>query len=532
MPPVADNSFDAIIIGAGINGAGIARDAAMRGLSVLLLDKNDIGSGTTATSTRLIHGGLRYLEHLEFRLVRESLRERERLLHIAPHLVRPLPMMIPIYQDGKRGTWTIRIGMTLYDLLSYEKSLSRHRMLSREQTLEREPGIRPDGLLGAAVYYDGHVEYAERLALENVLSAREHGAAVRTYARIDAGIVREGALCGVEFTDLCRDRKETASAPITVNAAGPWVDQVLRSFGSGARRLIGGTKGSHIVVASFPGAPASGVYAEAIADGRPFFIIPWNGQYLIGTTDSRYSGDLDRVEATEHEIAYLISETNQLIPAAGLKPESILFTHSGVRPLPYSPSEAESAITRRHIVHDHSKDREGPMRGLLSVIGGKLTTYRNLSEQVVDLIFRKLGKSAPPCRTAEVALAGAAAGDFAAFSQDFMARCQLPNPVANHLLRVYGERADQVVEIGSQAPELMEPLTSETAAIGAEVLFSFQSEMAVTLGDVLLRRTMAGLGSTAGVGEDEAAAAVALRYLGWDEPRAREEVAAYRARRV
>src|SRR5262252_7184565 len=165
MPSIADKAFDVIIIGAGINGAGIARDAAMRGLRALLLDKGDIGGGTTSASTRLIHGGLRYLEHLEFGLVRESLRERERLLHIAPHLIRPLPMLIPIYDGGKRGPWTIRVGMTLYDLLSYDKSLPRHRMLSREQTLEREPGIRSEGLLGAALYYDCQVEYAERLAL-------------------------------------------------------------------------------------------------------------------------------------------------------------------------------------------------------------------------------------------------------------------------------------------------------------------------------------------------------------------------------
>jgi glycerol-3-phosphate dehydrogenase len=530
MHKLSHSSFDVIVIGGGINGAGIARDAAMRGLRVLLLDKEDIGGVTTAASTRLIHGGLRYLEHLEFGLVRESLRERERLLHIAPHLVKPLPMLIPIYAGGKRGPWMIRVGMNLYDLLSYDKSLTRHRILSRAQTLEREPGVRPDGLLGAAVYYDAQVEYAERLALENALSAREHGAVVRTYARVDAGIMREDALCGIEFTDLWRDSKESAFAPITVNAAGPWVDQVLRGLGYKADRMIGGIKGSHIVVRPFPGAPASGIYAEAIADGRPFFIIPWNGQYLIGTTDSRYSGDLDRVEATEDEIAYLISETNRLIPAAGLDRESILFTYSGVRPLPYSPSEAESAITRRHIVHDHSHDRDNAISGLLSIIGGKLTTYRSLSEQVVDIIFKKLGRPAPGCKTAEVALPGAAVRDFADFASDFKARHRLPDPITDHLLRVYGARAELVVEIAKDATDLMRPLTSETAVIVAEVLVAFQSEMAFTLGDVLLRRTMAGLGSTAGVGEDEAAAAVARKYLGWDESRANEEVAAYRAK--
>jgi glycerol-3-phosphate dehydrogenase len=296
--------------------------------------------------------------------------------------------------------------------------------------------------------------------------------------------------------------------------------------------MIGGTKGSHIIVPPFPGAPASGVYAEAVSDSRPFFIIPWNGQYLIGTTDSRYSGDLDRVEATEDEMAYLISETNQLIPSAGLNRESILFTYSGVRPLPYSPSEAESAITRKHIIHDHSHDhsrgREGSRQGLLSVVGGKLTTYRSLSEEAVNLIFKKLGRNAPSCRTAEVALPGAGAGEFSAFARDFKAGRGLPDRIADHLLRVYGARAELVLEIGKQAPELMEPLTAETSVIGAEVLFAFQSEMATTLGDVLLRRTMAGLGSSAGIGEDEAAAEVGRKYLGWGESRVAEEVSAYR----
>src|SRR6476660_440682 len=176
--------FDVIIIGAGINGAGIARDAARRGLKVLLVDKSDIGSGTSSASTRLIHGGLRYLEHLEFGLVRESLRERETLLHIAPHLVRPLPITIPIYKQSRRGPLTIRAGMIVYDLLSFSKSLPRHRMLSRRQTLDQLPGLNPDGLLGSALYFDAQVEFAERLVLENVLAASERGAEVYTYAPV------------------------------------------------------------------------------------------------------------------------------------------------------------------------------------------------------------------------------------------------------------------------------------------------------------------------------------------------------------
>ena len=219
--------FDAIIIGAGINGAGIARDAAMRGLKVLLLDKGDIGGGTSSWSTRLIHGGLRYLEHGEFGLVRESLRERDTLLRIAPHLVRPLPILIPIYKDARRGPWTIRAGMIAYDLLSFNKTLPRHQMLSRAQALEQAPGLNSEGLVGAALYYDAQVEFAERLVLENVLSAVEHGALVVTHARVDKVIVEDGAARGVEFINELSGERHSARARIVINAAGPWVDQVL-----------------------------------------------------------------------------------------------------------------------------------------------------------------------------------------------------------------------------------------------------------------------------------------------------------------
>src|SRR2546425_6108165 len=249
---LSDSLFDLIIIGAGINGAGIARDAAMRGLKALLLDKGDIGGGTSSWSTRLIHGGLRYLEHGEIGLVRESLRERETLFRIAPHLVRPLPILIPIYSNARRGLWTIRAGMIAYDLLSFDKSLSHHQMLSCEEVLKRAPGLNAKGLRGAALYYDAQVEFAERLVLENALSATEQGATVVTYARVDTLRIENGTVSGVEFTDPFSDQRYFARARIVVNAAGPWADQVLA--GLGAKRMIGGTKGSHIIVAPFAGA--------------------------------------------------------------------------------------------------------------------------------------------------------------------------------------------------------------------------------------------------------------------------------------
>jgi len=275
MRDISAETFDLIVIGAGINGAGIARDAAMRGLKVILLDKGDIGGGTSSWSTRLIHGGLRYLEHGEFGLVRESLREREVLFCIAPHLVKPLPMMIPLYGDALRGRWIIRVGMIAYDVLSLDKSLPHHRILSPAEALQKAPGLNVEELLGAALYYDAQVEFAERLVVENALSARNHSATIKTYARVDEFMVEKDRVIGVGITDLATNESHSIRGRVSINAAGPWVDQVAgRSDPVEVTRLIGGTKGSHIVVGHFPGAPETALYVEAKTDRRPFFINP------------------------------------------------------------------------------------------------------------------------------------------------------------------------------------------------------------------------------------------------------------------
>lgn len=391
-------THDVLIIGAGINGAGIARDAAMRGLKVLLIDKGEPGCGTTTASTRLIHGGLRYLEHFEFGLVRESLREREILLRIAPHLVRPLAITIPIYKQSKRGWLTIRAGMILYDLLSWDKSLPRHRMLSRVETLNRWPGLNPDGLVGSALYYDAQVEFPERLVAENVRSARAFGAEVLTHTRVTRLGVEDGQVSSVQFVSA-DGQKHVAEPRVVINAAGPWIDQVLERVPVESPKLISGTKGSHLILSPFPGAPSNAIYLEARSDGRPIFIIPWNKLYLIGTTDVRFEGDPDEVRCEPWEIDYLLAETNLALPGAHVTSESVLCTYSGVRPLPVTGEKNEPSITRRHFIREHPR-----LPNLLSIVGGKLTTYRSLAEECVDLIFRKLGENSPPCRTAKETL--------------------------------------------------------------------------------------------------------------------------------
>ncbi len=521
---IAEQKFDVIIIGAGINGSGVARDSAMRNLRVLLLDKGDIGSGTSSFSSRLIHGGLRYLEFGEFGLVRESLRERECLLRIAPHLVKPLPLLIPIYESNSRGRLAIRLGMIAYDLLSIGKSLPRHRVLSRKQALAAAPGLNPQGLKAAAVYYDAQVEFAERLVIENVIAARDAGATVLTYCRVNKLIVEDGTVNGVKFTDSLNSGEYVARASIVINASGPWVDDVLSSEDSKPERLIGGTVGSHLIVNAIEGAPASALYVEAAEDGRPFFIIPWNGKCLIGTTDKRFDGDLDQLEASDDEVDYLLNETNRVFPAAKLSRKEVLFTYSGVRPLPFVTNKAETGITRRHFIQNHG----APLRNLYSIIGGKLTTYRNLSEQAVDLVMKKLNKPFVKSRTSDRRLPGADSIDFEKFSDYFRKENEQFDPqLLDRLLRIYGVRSTEVLNLAKADPNLTGKFDLETGAIAAEIVFAFRDEMAETICDCLLRRTMVGLNSSVGLNSVEDAAQVARNYLGWNEDRASHEVASY-----
>ena len=507
MPP----PYDLAVIGAGINGAGIARDAALRGLRVVIVDQDDLCSGTSAIPSRLIHGGLRYLEYGEIPLVFESLRERITLRRIAPHLVRPLRICIPVYAGARRGPFVIRLGMIAYDLLSAGKTMPGHEMLGRDEILAADPGLLAEGLRAAALYYDAQVAFVERLVLENLLAARSAGADVRTHCRVTRLDVDGGRVRALELRDTLTGETGTVGAGVTVNAAGPWVDAVLATAGRTLPPLIGGTKGSHIVVGPFDGAPADACYVEAAEDGRPFFIIPWNRQYLIGTTDIRYDGDLDEVRASGAEVDYLLRETNRVFPGAQLGRGHIHYAYAGVRPLPYRERGPESAITRRHIVRDN-REIAG---GLVSVIGGKLTTYRNLAEQVVVRAGRMLGKRLPECRTAATRLPGAYRIDAARAT--LAGREELSGGGAGRLLDLYGGRALDVLALADSEPFLSAVLDEARTVLAAEVVFAIRVEMARTLEDIVYRRLMIGLDADQGRPLYETVAAIAASEFGWDD---------------
>jgi len=503
-------AYDLAVIGAGINGAGIARDAALRGLHVVILDQDDLCSGTSAVPSRLIHGGLRYLEYGEIPLVFESLRERITLRHIAPHLVRPLRICIPVYAGAKRGPLTIRLGMIAYDLLSVGKSVPGHEMLGRDEILAVDPGLRAEGLRAAARYYDAQVAFVERLVLENLLAARSAGADVRTHCRVSRLDIDGGRVRGLAVRDMLTGATSTVEANVIVNAAGPWVDAVLASAGRPLPPLIGGTKGSHIVVGPFAGAPGDAYYAEAAEDNRPFFIIPWNGQYLIGTTDIRYDGSLDKIRASGTEVDYLLRETNRVFPAAHLERRHIHYAYAGVRPLPYRERGPESAITRRHIIRDNRELADG----LVSVIGGKLTTYRNLAEQVVDRVGKVLGRRLPECRTAGTLLPGAYRIDDARAA--LAAREKLSASAASRLLDLYGGRVLELLALADSESSLSTSLDEAGNVLAAEVVFAIRTEWARTLEDIVYRRLMTGLDADQGRPLYEKVAAIAAGEFGWD----------------
>ncbi len=528
--PVSGETYDLVVVGAGINGAAVAREAAAAGLAVLLVDRADLGGGTTSASTRLIHGGLRYLEHGELGLVRESLKERTALLELAPHLVEPLGLYLPVYIGGRRPRWQIDIGLKLYDWLAAGNALPGHRMLSREEMLTQLPGLAAEGLLGGAFYYDAQVSFPERLVVENVVDAVGHGAKLMTYTRITAVTTAAGAVTGVEWRDA-RGRPGGAAAPLVVNATGPWVDELLGAVADtagGARsaalhgRLIGGTKGSHLIVEPFPGAPSAALYTEAGSDGRPFFVIPWNGLYLIGTTDVRFTGDPGTVEIGDDELAYLVEETERLFPRSGGIGRHVLYTQSGVRPLPYEPDKVEGAVTRRHLVHAHR------VEGLYSVVGGKLTTHRALARDVLKRLHRDHGVGGALDEDDSGPLPGAAAQAerealLAALERSFGAA------TARRLWRTYGARAGALLERVRAEPALGRPAGPDGAPLAAELLHAVEREWATTLVDILQRRSMVGLGADFGLGCAPTAARV-LRDLGvWDSDRAEQELEAYRA---
>lgn len=514
--------FDLAIVGGGINGAAIARDAALRGLSVILLEKDDFASGTTSWSTRLIHGGLRYLEHFEFELVHESLVERGRLLANAPHLVDPLPLVLPVFRGGAHSPAKLRAGMRLYDFFSRGDPMPKHRWFSRKETGSRWPEMTMEGLLGAFRYFDAQATFPERLVIEQIVSAISFGAVALNYARVTSIDTAGAVVTGVTFVDELAGQTHAVQARAVVNVAGPWVDQVLATLAPAPKAEIGGTKGSHLFLARTGHEPRDALYAEAVSDGRPFFIIPWNGLTMIGTTDLPFAGDLDEVTATEAEIAYLLSEASRLLPHLELSREQVLFTYSGVRPLPAISDATPGGITRRHFLVDHGSGRDG----LYSVVGGKLTTHRSLAEEVVDQVAQQLGNR-QPCRTHDLPFPYSPGTGLEHLREELIGSFGLTTRAAQRLAAIYGARSQPIAAIAAADSTLAAPLADGHLVTGAEIVWAFENEMAIGLSDAVIRRAMAAWNTDLGGSITEGAARIGQSHLGWSRDRAADELAEF-----
>ncbi len=521
--------FDLIVVGAGINGLGIARDAAARGLSVALVEKDDFCSGVSAWSGRLIHGGLRYLEHGEVALVRESLRERERLFRLAPHLVKPVSLLMPFYKRNKRPSWLIRMGMIAYDVLSFDKKSPSHKILSTAGVTARFSGMEKTGLGGSALFTDGQVEYAERLCVELAIGARSDGALILTHSEVTELVIENGQATGVRYIDLITGEAGKLQGRVVMNAAGPWVDWLLgnpsdASVAPATKRHIGGSKGTHIVVDPFPGAPTDVVYYESQSDQRLVLVIPWMGRFLIGCTDTLFNAEPDSARATVSEVDYLLTEANALMPNAGLTRESVLFTYSGVRPLPYAPGIPEWKIPRSHIIFDHRNENKAK---LFSIISGKLTTYRQLAEDAVNIALRELGrpKSASPTRV--LPFPGATTDDFASFRAQFLSTEIVEAETAVRLIDMYGTRAEQVVALVQKDPALGERFDPSSPAIAAELLFAIDYEAARTVTDVFARRILLAFEPDHGLRGAARAAEILGGRLGWSSAEQENQIAEY-----
>jgi glycerol-3-phosphate dehydrogenase len=530
---LAGERFDLLVVGGGISGACLAWDATLRGLRVALVDQGDFASATSAATSKLIHGGLRYLKNGEVGLVRESLRERRILATIAPHQVSPLPFLVPTYPRGNTRL-LIQAGMLAYDLLAFDRNrglaaaqrLPGHRMWSPAEVLAAEPVVRPEGLTGGARYHDCQCD-PERLCVEFVLAAAELGAVVVNHARVSAVACREGAVGPVEVEDRLDGRRYQVEARMLANLAGPWADELDRLCGTGGDVALVRSKGIHLVIRR-PLVRAHTLVLRTAA-GRHFFVIPWRGRSLIGTTDTEYRGSMEELSVTAADEAGFLAEIQEALPAAELVPEDIVFRYAGVRPLVEADTQVYQASRRYEIVDHH---RRG-LRGLVTAVGGKYTTSRHLAEKLTDRVLLHLGRPAVACLTARRRLPGAPPGPMEAYvaSQAGALRGLLPPEAAEHLVRMYGARHAGLVELVRAEPGLAEPVRPGRPEILAQVAFAIDREMAMSLCDILLRRT--GIGTLEHIGDEALSRveAVAARRLGWDAARIETERAAY-ARRV
>lgn len=528
-------SVDLLIIGGGITGAGVARDAARRGLSVALVEQNDLASGTSSRSSKLVHGGLRYLEHYEFSLVFEAVSERRILLDIAPHLVNPLAFLFPVYKESRKNLWFIKTGMWVYEGLSLFRSPQLHRNLTPSDLLEEEPALGQTGLQGAPLYYDCATDDA-RLTLETASDAVRAGAAVVTRARVERLLIENGRVQGAVVADTEGGTTKEVIAKVVVNATGPWTDAIRGLATDQPIALLRPTKGVHFVVEQRRLPLRHAVILFHPDDGRALFAIPWGDRTYVGTTDTDHQGTIDEIAATSDDIRYLLRATSTYFPAENIGRDDIISTWAGLRPLIAPPSNAkadESAVSREHQIE------VGPT-GMITVAGGKLTTYRRMAAEVVDSVVKLLRLSSPtplrflPAETEVHPLPGAvgwpADDDPTRVSRviQAVAPSLIEDDTALWLANTYGTRGQEVARLVHQTPDLAQRLVHRRPEILAAVDWAVREECASHLDDFMIRRSQLYFRDlNQGLDAAERVASRMGDLLGWSDLRKSREIELY-----
>lgn len=467
---ISRHKFDILIIGGGINGAAIAYLAAENGLSAALIDKGDFACGTSSKSSKLLHGGIRYLENLEFDLVAEALKERYIQYKNAPHLVKPMPFIIPIYDKDPRSAWLVNTGVSLYETLAGSRKLGEHRKFSADELLEKEPALNPEGLKGGVLYYDAQMDDA-RLCLENVLIASAKGAKVANYVEALSLVKENKKTVGVVAKDLLNGQIFEIRAKRVICALGPWTEKLFKEDRKYSKHNVRTTKGVHLI---YKGQlTQNAVVIQTKKDRRIFFVIPWMGNTLIGTTDTDYDGSLDQVVCEAEDTQYLIEETKRIFPSSNIDPKNIITTFAGLRPLVHADGQP-SKVSRKHEI-------ETVASGVTYVMGGKYTTYRKIAEDCLKQ-FMYLKTRA----TLDYPLygSGTPAQSFAEAASTF----GVSQETVEYLWSKYGARYLDVLQLGQEDPSLKERICDCSPAIGAQVRYSIDVEMAQNAEDVLSRR--------------------------------------------
>jgi glycerol-3-phosphate dehydrogenase len=525
LASMAVEPVDLLVIGGGITGAGIARDAALRGFRTALVDKGDFGAGTSSLSSRLIHGGIRYLEQGDFRLVFEASHERRVLLRIAPHLVRPLAFLFPVYRGARVPAWKLRAGMWLYDALAAFRNVKSHRWLGPKQVRRAEPALKDRGLRGAALYYDAQADDA-RLVLATVRAAARAGALVANYAEVTSLLKPDGRVRGAVLRDALGGEKRTVRALVVVNAGGPWVDALRRLDDPAAAPLLRATKGAHVAVPRRRIGNEHAVTLFSPLDGRVMFVLPWGDLSYVGTTDTDADTPPDAVRVTAEDVTYLLRSANAAFPNAHLAPNDVVSVWAGLRPLLRADrAAAPSQVSREHRVVESAQ-------GLITIAGGKLTTYRVMARDVADRVAARLHELdgrpvAPRPPTDRLPLPGGEAAALDVLIEGARAR-GVAAATARHLVASYGSEAPAILNLVDRDRGLGEPLLPGQPQIWAEVVHAVDREMALRVQDVLVRRLHLFYErpeQTMGVVTPVARRMKQL--LGWDEVREAEELVDY-----